>query len=158
MVTKRGCGKIALLNILFIFLVPSRNLFMKKKCINEHLWKGHGPVNLSDQRRKESDLLILLCSFWSFPNSPCNYFQPGYSLRTFTGHSAGVMSLDFHPNKEDLICSCDGDGEIRCWSINNGSCTRVFKVKLFIYYYINMHIGTGDWGHWCSIIWSSISS
>ncbi|KAL6501931.1 hypothetical protein OROGR_027064 [Orobanche gracilis] len=53
--------------------------------------------------------------------------NPGYSLRTFTGHSAGVMSLDFHPNKDDLICSCDGDGEIRYWGINNGSCTRVFK-------------------------------
>ncbi|KAG8375504.1 hypothetical protein BUALT_Bualt10G0106700 [Buddleja alternifolia] len=53
--------------------------------------------------------------------------NPGYSLRTFTGHSAGVMSLDFHPNKEDLICSCDGDGEIRYWSIKNGSCQRVFK-------------------------------
>ncbi|KAF8389031.1 hypothetical protein HHK36_025716 [Tetracentron sinense] len=51
----------------------------------------------------------------------------GYSLRTFTGHSASVMSLDFHPNKEDLICSCDGDGEMRYWSINNGSCARVFK-------------------------------
>ncbi|RZR76181.1 hypothetical protein BHM03_00000809 [Ensete ventricosum] len=53
--------------------------------------------------------------------------QPGYSLRTFTGHSASVMSLDFHPNKDDLICSCDGDGEIRYWSIKNGSCVRVFK-------------------------------
>nr|XP_023870421.1 transcriptional corepressor LEUNIG-like [Quercus suber]POE88781.1 transcriptional corepressor leunig [Quercus suber] len=53
--------------------------------------------------------------------------QPGYSLRTFTGHSSTVMSLDFHPNKDDLICSCDGDGEIRYWSINNGSCQRVFK-------------------------------
>ncbi|OAY82950.1 Transcriptional corepressor LEUNIG [Ananas comosus] len=53
--------------------------------------------------------------------------NPGYSLRTFTGHSASVMSLDFHPNKEDLICSCDGDGEIRYWSVNNGSCIRVFK-------------------------------
>jgi WD40 repeat protein len=56
-------------------------------------------------------------------------FQPGYSLRTFTGHSASVMSLDFHPNKDDLICSCDGDGEIRYWSINNGSCVRVSKVE-----------------------------
>jgi WD40 repeat protein len=54
--------------------------------------------------------------------------QPGYSLRTFTGHSASVMSLDFHPNKDDLICSCDFDGEIRYWSINNGSCARVSKV------------------------------
>ncbi|XP_043699670.1 transcriptional corepressor LEUNIG isoform X6 [Telopea speciosissima] len=53
--------------------------------------------------------------------------NPGYSLRTFTGHSASVMSLDFHPNKEDLICSCDGDSEIRYWSINNGNCARVFK-------------------------------
>ncbi|KAJ0031458.1 hypothetical protein Pint_12735 [Pistacia integerrima] len=53
--------------------------------------------------------------------------NPGYSLRTFMGHSASVMSLDFHPNKEDLICSCDGDGEIRYWSINNGSCARIFK-------------------------------
>lgn len=58
-----------------------------------------------------------------------NLLQPSYSLRTFTGHSSGVMSLDFHPNKDDLICSCDGDGEIRYWSINNGSCSRVFKVQ-----------------------------
>ncbi|KAF3791145.1 Transcriptional corepressor LEUNIG [Nymphaea thermarum] len=53
--------------------------------------------------------------------------KPSYSLRTFTGHSMSVMSLDFHPNREDLICSCDGDSEIRYWSINNGSCTRVFR-------------------------------
>ncbi|GKV42053.1 hypothetical protein SLEP1_g49504 [Rubroshorea leprosula] len=37
------------------------------------------------------------------------------------------MSLDFHPTKNDLICSCDSDGEIRYWSINNGSCASVFK-------------------------------
>ncbi|KAM0028762.1 putative transcription factor WD40-like family [Helianthus debilis subsp. tardiflorus] len=37
----------------------------------------------------------------------------GFSLRTFMGHSASLMSLDFHPNKDDLLCSCDGDGEIR---------------------------------------------
>ncbi|RLM93399.1 Transcriptional corepressor LEUNIG [Panicum miliaceum] len=51
-----------------------------------------------------------------------------YSLRTFTGHSASVMSLDFHPNKEDMICSCDSDGEVRSWSINNGSCLTFVKV------------------------------
>ncbi|KAG2621377.1 hypothetical protein PVAP13_3NG251500 [Panicum virgatum] len=51
-----------------------------------------------------------------------------YSLRTFTGHSASVMSLDFHPNKEDMICSCDSDGEVRSWSINNGSCLTCVKV------------------------------
>ncbi|KAK7815931.1 transcriptional corepressor leunig-like protein [Quercus suber] len=52
--------------------------------------------------------------------------NPSYSLRTFTGHSDTVMSLDFHPSKEDLICSCDTN-EIRYWSIKNGSCTGVFK-------------------------------
>ncbi|KAK2457593.1 transcriptional corepressor LEUNIG [Trifolium repens] len=39
--------------------------------------------------------------------------KSGYSLRTFTGHSAYVMSLDFHPNKDDLICSCDGDDDLQ---------------------------------------------
>ncbi|XP_015898191.3 transcriptional corepressor LEUNIG isoform X2 [Ziziphus jujuba] len=53
--------------------------------------------------------------------------NPGYSLRTFTGHSTSVTSLDFHPNKEDLICSCDNNSEIRYWSIKNGSCAGVFK-------------------------------
>nr|CAB3472014.1 unnamed protein product [Digitaria exilis] len=51
----------------------------------------------------------------------------GYSIRTFTGHSAYVMSLDFHPNKDDLICSCDGDNEIRFWSIKHGNIVRIFK-------------------------------
>ncbi|KAJ7533570.1 hypothetical protein O6H91_13G055100 [Diphasiastrum complanatum] len=53
--------------------------------------------------------------------------NPSYSLRTFTGHQTSVMSLDFHPNNEDLLCSCDGDSEIRYWSVNQGVCTRVFK-------------------------------
>uniref|UniRef100_A0ACD5VY33 Uncharacterized protein n=1 Tax=Avena sativa TaxID=4498 RepID=A0ACD5VY33_AVESA len=45
----------------------------------------------------------------------------------FTGHSASVMSLDFHPNKDDLVCSCDGNGEIRFWSIDNGRVFQIFK-------------------------------
>lgn len=55
--------------------------------------------------------------------------QHDYSIRTFTGHSASVMSLDFHPNKDDLICSCDGDNEIRFWSIKHGNVVRIFKVS-----------------------------
>ncbi|VAH77420.1 unnamed protein product [Triticum turgidum subsp. durum] len=54
--------------------------------------------------------------------------NPDYSLRTFTGHSASVKSLDFHSNKEDIVCSCDSDGEVRCWSINNGSCVTCVRV------------------------------
>uniref|UniRef100_A0A5B7BJT0 Putative transcriptional corepressor LEUNIG-like isoform X3 n=2 Tax=Davidia involucrata TaxID=16924 RepID=A0A5B7BJT0_DAVIN len=53
--------------------------------------------------------------------------NPGYSLRTFIGHSSSVLSLDFHPNKEDLICSSDDGCEIRFWNIKNGNCVRVLK-------------------------------
>jgi WD40 repeat protein len=55
--------------------------------------------------------------------------QQDYSIRTFTGHLASVMSLDFHPIKDDLICSCDGDNEIRFWNIKHGSNVRTFKVS-----------------------------
>ncbi|KAH9615403.1 hypothetical protein KSS87_021085 [Heliosperma pusillum] len=51
----------------------------------------------------------------------------GYSLRNFTGHSTSVMSLDFHPIEEDLICSNDSNGEIRIWSIKKGSCPKVLE-------------------------------
>lgn len=61
---------------------------------------------------------------WNFDYS----LQPSYSIRTFTGHATTVTSLDFHPSKDDLICSCDSS-EIRYWSIKNGSCTGVFKVR-----------------------------
>lgn len=63
--------------------------------------------------------------------------QPEYSLHTFIGHSTSVVSLDFHPNKEDIICSCDSDGEVRCWSIDNSSCVncvRVFNVCISYFF------------------------
>ncbi|KAK2632290.1 hypothetical protein EUGRSUZ_L01754 [Eucalyptus grandis] len=53
--------------------------------------------------------------------------QPAYSLQSFTGHTSQVMSLDFHPKKNDLFCSCDSNSEIRFWSINQDSCTRVSR-------------------------------
>ncbi|KAB2618720.1 transcriptional corepressor LEUNIG-like [Pyrus ussuriensis x Pyrus communis] len=53
--------------------------------------------------------------------------NPGYSLRNFVGHSTTVESVDFHPSKEDLLCSCDHNIEMRYWSIKNGSCAGVFK-------------------------------
>ncbi|KDP23675.1 hypothetical protein JCGZ_23508 [Jatropha curcas] len=49
------------------------------------------------------------------------------SLHTFRGHSACVMSVDFHPNRNELICSCDGDGQIRYWNITTGICSEAFK-------------------------------
>nr|XP_009385699.1 PREDICTED: transcriptional corepressor LEUNIG_HOMOLOG [Musa acuminata subsp. malaccensis]XP_009385700.1 PREDICTED: transcriptional corepressor LEUNIG_HOMOLOG [Musa acuminata subsp. malaccensis]XP_009385701.1 PREDICTED: transcriptional corepressor LEUNIG_HOMOLOG [Musa acuminata subsp. malaccensis]XP_009385703.1 PREDICTED: transcriptional corepressor LEUNIG_HOMOLOG [Musa acuminata subsp. malaccensis]XP_009385704.1 PREDICTED: transcriptional corepressor LEUNIG_HOMOLOG [Musa acuminata subsp. mal len=53
--------------------------------------------------------------------------QPSYSLHTFSGHNSQVTSLDFHPMKTDLMCSCDGNGEIRLWNVSQFSCSRVSK-------------------------------
>ncbi|GFP79987.1 transcriptional corepressor leunig [Phtheirospermum japonicum] len=52
---------------------------------------------------------------------------PSYCLQAYTGHSSHVMSLDFHPKKNDLFCFCDSKNEIRYWSISPFSCTRVSK-------------------------------
>ncbi|XP_039020785.1 transcriptional corepressor LEUNIG_HOMOLOG-like isoform X2 [Hibiscus syriacus] len=53
--------------------------------------------------------------------------QPSYPIWKYTGHTAQVMSLDFHPKKTELFCSCDGNSEIRFWNINQSSCTRISK-------------------------------
>lgn len=67
--------------------------------------------------------------------------QPSYSLQTFSGHSAPVTSLDFHPNNGDFLCSCDGVNEIRYWSVKNGGCDRVLKVQFGKYIlHIQHHI------------------
>ncbi|RCV26122.1 hypothetical protein SETIT_5G220000v2 [Setaria italica] len=52
-----------------------------------------------------------------------------YSLRTFTGHQAPIMSLDFHPNKQDVICSCDSDGQVHSWRANYANCLTCVKVS-----------------------------
>lgn len=66
------------------------------------------------------DICFLLDSF---------NMQPRYTLRTFVGHSAPVLSLDFHPKEEDLVCSCDDATEIRYWSIKSGGCAGLSKVQ-----------------------------
>uniref|UniRef100_A0A0D6R141 Uncharacterized protein n=1 Tax=Araucaria cunninghamii TaxID=56994 RepID=A0A0D6R141_ARACU len=50
-----------------------------------------------------------------------------YSLRSFTGHSTPIKSVDFHPSNSDILCSCDEGSEIRYWSISQGACKGVFK-------------------------------
>lgn len=59
--------------------------------------------------------------------------QPSFSLQAYSGHTSHVVSLDFHPKKNDLFCSCDDNNEIRFWNISQYSCTRVFKVVYEIY-------------------------
>lgn len=56
-----------------------------------------------------------------------NAADPSYCLHTYTGHTTHVTSLDFHPKKTDLLCSCDGNGEIRFWNVNQYSSSRVSK-------------------------------
>ncbi|KMZ69802.1 putative WD-repeat protein [Zostera marina] len=53
--------------------------------------------------------------------------DPSYCLYTFDKHNSHVMSLDFHPKKTDLLCSCDGNSEIRFWSATTYNCSRVTK-------------------------------
>ncbi|KAL6502957.1 hypothetical protein OROHE_024125 [Orobanche hederae] len=53
--------------------------------------------------------------------------NPSYCLHAYTGHTSHVMSLDFHPKKNDLFCFCDSKNEIRYWSISPFSCTRISK-------------------------------
>ncbi|VAI62848.1 unnamed protein product [Triticum turgidum subsp. durum] len=59
-----------------------------------------------------------------------NIADPAFSQHTFTGHNYSVTSLDFHPKKTELLCSCDGNGEIRYWNVTQHSCIRVIKVVL----------------------------
>uniref|UniRef100_A0A5B7AH06 Putative STY-L protein n=1 Tax=Davidia involucrata TaxID=16924 RepID=A0A5B7AH06_DAVIN len=53
--------------------------------------------------------------------------NPSYCLHAYTGHTSHVMSLDFHPKKNDLFCFCDSNNEIRYWNISPFSCTRISK-------------------------------
>ncbi|KAM6544696.1 hypothetical protein CsatB_025432 [Cannabis sativa] len=53
--------------------------------------------------------------------------DPNYSMRTYSGHTSHVLSLDFHPKKTDLMCSCDANSEIRYWNLSQYSSTRVSK-------------------------------
>ena len=56
------------------------------------------------------------------------FLQPSYCLNAYTGHPNHVISLDFHPKKNDLFCFCDSNNEIRYWNINPFTCARVSKV------------------------------
>ncbi|WOG95024.1 hypothetical protein DCAR_0314326 [Daucus carota subsp. sativus] len=81
---------------------------------------------ISDVRFRPNSTQLLTTSFdnsvrlWDAAN-------PSYCLHAYTGHPSQVMSLDFHPKKNDMFCFCDGNNEIRYWNINPFTCTRVSK-------------------------------
>ncbi|CAI9770637.1 unnamed protein product [Fraxinus pennsylvanica] len=53
--------------------------------------------------------------------------NPSCCLQAYTGHTSPVMSLDFHPKKNDLFCFCDSNNEIRYWNISPFLCARISK-------------------------------
>ncbi|XP_074268747.1 transcriptional corepressor LEUNIG_HOMOLOG-like isoform X3 [Silene latifolia] len=53
--------------------------------------------------------------------------NPSYCLNAYPGRGAHVMSLDFHPKKNDLFCFCDSNNEIHYWAMSPFSCVRVSK-------------------------------
>ena len=70
--------------------------------------------------------------FWliSLLNHSCLFLQPNYCMRAYSGHNSHVLSLDFHPKKTDLLCSCDANNEIRYWNLSQYNCTRVSKASI----------------------------
>ncbi|XP_071689399.1 transcriptional corepressor LEUNIG_HOMOLOG [Rutidosis leptorrhynchoides] len=53
--------------------------------------------------------------------------NPSYCLHAHTSHTGHVMSLDFHPKKNDLLCFCDSNNEISYWNLSPFKCTRISK-------------------------------
>ncbi|KAH6773689.1 hypothetical protein C2S52_003405 [Perilla frutescens var. hirtella] len=47
--------------------------------------------------------------------------------KDLVGHADQVMSMDFHPRKTNLLCSCDCNDEIKLWHVKESSCFRSFK-------------------------------
>ncbi|GLT80951.1 hypothetical protein SLA2020_523610 [Shorea laevis] len=87
--------------------------------------EGHGLL-ITDVRFKPYSTIFATSSFdktvkiWDAA-------RPNKSLFQLLGHAEQVMSLDFHPRKTDLLCSCDGNDEIRLWNVNQCSCLHVSK-------------------------------
>ncbi|XP_074366058.1 transcriptional corepressor LEUNIG-like isoform X2 [Apium graveolens] len=78
--------------------------------------RNGGRLTLEEILRMQTAVLILISS--------------GVALLMTKTNSAPVMSLYFHPNNGDLICSCDSLDEIRYWSVKNGGCDRVLKISI----------------------------
>ncbi|KAK3010234.1 hypothetical protein RJ639_010806 [Escallonia herrerae] len=53
--------------------------------------------------------------------------RPIRSLLTLKGHAEQVTSLDFHPRKVNLMCSCDRNDQIFLWNVDESACTRISK-------------------------------
>ncbi|XP_021763452.1 transcriptional corepressor LEUNIG_HOMOLOG-like isoform X1 [Chenopodium quinoa] len=53
--------------------------------------------------------------------------NPSHCMNVYPGRGNHVMSLDFHPKKNDLFCFCDSNSDIHYWSMSPFSCIRMSK-------------------------------
>ena len=88
--------------------------------------------------------------------------QPSYCLQAYTGHASHILSLDFHPKKNDLFCFCDSNNEIRFWNTSPFSCAQISKVNLlrqflkcFCFYFLVQFLILHDWD-WASFVCYSL--
>ncbi|KAI3456250.1 hypothetical protein Pfo_012913 [Paulownia fortunei] len=87
--------------------------------------QGHSQL-ITDIRFKPDSDIFATSSFdrsvklWDAANR-------GRSLFNLIGHAEHVTSLDFHPKKANLLCSCDSNDEIRLWNIKESACFHSFK-------------------------------
>ncbi|KAJ4975836.1 hypothetical protein NE237_000942 [Protea cynaroides] len=86
--------------------------------------KDHSLLITDVRFRRSSSILATSSSDKTIRIWDANYLR--HSLYKLLGHSEQVMSLDFHPEKEDLLCSCDNN-EILLWNVNHRKCIRVSK-------------------------------
>uniref|UniRef100_A0A2N9END1 LisH domain-containing protein n=1 Tax=Fagus sylvatica TaxID=28930 RepID=A0A2N9END1_FAGSY len=87
--------------------------------------EGHSHL-ITDVRFRPSSTIFATSSFDSTVKV-WDAASPTKSLYKFLGHAEQVMSVDFHPTKLDLLCSCDSNNEIRLWNVSQYACTRVSK-------------------------------
>ncbi|XP_047981706.1 transcriptional corepressor LEUNIG_HOMOLOG-like [Salvia hispanica] len=90
-----------------------------------HAVQGHTQL-ITDIRFKPNSHMFATSSFdkivkiWDAANSR-------KILYNLVGHADQVMSVDFHPRKSNLVCSCDCSDEIRLWNFKESACFRFFK-------------------------------
>ncbi|KAK6941571.1 LIS1 homology motif [Dillenia turbinata] len=95
-------------------------------------------VRVWDCNNFTSSILLFLLMLLTFCNCGASYLyslfvgdgsaaQESYACCMLTAHSTCVKSVDFHPTEAGLLCSCDGNGEMRYWNISIGTSTTVFE-------------------------------
>ncbi|XP_077210996.1 transcriptional corepressor LEUNIG_HOMOLOG-like [Tasmannia lanceolata] len=87
---------------------------------------GEHSLLITDVRFRPSSTILATSSF-DKTVQVWDAIDPRNSSLKLVGHTERVMSLDFHPKIVDILSSCDSNGEIRLWNINNHACVRISK-------------------------------